>query len=198
MPKKKEKIDDLREYIAETGRQIREFMRAVQEDDRKVLKRIEDVEAARGRAIESMFRKSLPLALEKAGLHVDYVEPRRLRKDDREYDFIARNGKANFVAEIKARFRARDLAQLRSALVKFREDYPEKAGNRPVYGIVCGQVVDEDAANIARKEGLLVVEGKHEAETLFKPRKMRDYAVYAAAMQTIRQGGKAGKSGKGG
>ena len=144
--------------------------------DEKTRKRIEEAEEARGRAAEAMFRKSLPAVLKKAGMKVDHVEPNRLRLEDREYDFVARNGKANFVGEIKVRFKARHLSRLRDLLRQFREDYPEKAGDRPVYGVVCGMVVDDDAADIARKQGLLVVEGRTKAKLRVKPRKIRDYA----------------------
>ena len=150
---------------------------ALAEGDEKTRKRIEEAEEARGRATEAMFRRALPVVLEKAGIKLNEVEPRRLRKSDREYDFVARNGRARFVGEIKVRFKAKHLSRLRDLLRQFREDYPHKAGRRAVYGIVCGMVVDEDAANIARKEGLLVVEGRTEAELRVHPRKMRDFAA---------------------
>ena len=162
--------------FVEEGREMRAEFRALQDGDKKTRQRIEEAEEARGRAAEAMFRGALPAVLEKAGLKVDHVEPRRLRKLDREYDFVARNGKANFVGEVKVRFRAKHLVRLRGLLAAFREDYPAKAGRRAVYGIVCGLVVDEDAAAIARKEGLLVVEGKGAAKLRVKPRKIRDYA----------------------
>ena len=147
------------------------------EGDETTRKRIEEAEEARGRTAEAMFRKGLPEALAEIGIKISHVEPRRLRRQDREYDFVARNGRVNFVGEVKVRFRARDLAQLRSLLAKFREDYPEKAGGRALHGIVCGLVVDDDAASIARKEGLLVVEAKGEVKILAKPRQFRDYAA---------------------
>ena len=146
------------------------WMKRLEESDEQTRKRIEDAEKARGRVAETLFRKSLPGLLAKEGMPVDHVEPRALKVEDREYDFIARNGRMNFVGEIKVRFRARDLAQLRSALMKFREDCPELAGDRPIYGVVCGMVVDEDAANIARKEGFLVVDGRTEAKLHMPPR----------------------------
>ena len=146
------------------------WMKRLEESDEQTRKRIEDAEKARGRVAETLFRKSLPGLLAKEGMPVDHVEPRALKVEDREYDFIARNGRMNFVGEIKVRFRARDLAQLRSALMKFREDCPELAGDRPTYGVVCGMVVDEDAANIARKEGFLVVDGRTEAKLHMPPR----------------------------
>ena len=149
--------------------------RALLEED-EARKRIEEAEKARKRATKAMLHKMLPVALERAGMKVDYVEPRRLRKLDRKYNFVARNGHANFVGDIKIRFKAKHLSRLRDLLRRFREDYPEKAGRRAVYGIVCGLVVDEDAAAIARKEGLLVVEGKGAAKLRVKPRKIRDYA----------------------
>ena len=145
------------------------------EDHKKTRQRIEEAEEARGRAAETMFRKALPAVLKKAGHAVDFVEPRRLRKKDREYDFVAHNGEANYVGEVKVRFRARHLARLRDLARQFRRDYPGKAGTRAVYGIVCGITVDEDAANIAREEGLLVVEAKGKAEMRGKPRKVRDF-----------------------
>ena len=132
-------------------------------------------ENARGKRVEALFRKSLPAALEGAGMPVDHVEPRALKRDGREYDFVARNGKMNFVGEIKSRFRVEDLVQLRGLLASFAEDYPDKAGDRPIYGVVCGTVVDEDAANIARKDGLLVVEGRTETKVQM-PTKLRDFA----------------------
>ena len=157
-------------------RRVSEMAQALLEGDEKTRKRIEEAEEARGRAAEAMFRRSLPAVLKKAGMKVDYVEPNRLRLEDREYDFVARNGKANFVGEIKVRFKAKHLSQLRGLLAKFREDYPEKAGKRAIYGVVCGLVVDDDAADIARKDGLLVVEGRTKAKLRVKPEKIRDYA----------------------
>ena len=146
------------------------WMKRLEESDEQTRKRIEDAEKARGRVAETLFRKSLPGLLAKEGMPVDHVEPRALKVEDREYDFIARNGRMNFVGEIKVRFRARDLAQLVRLLMKFREDCPELAGDRPTYGVVCGMVVDEEAANIARKEGFLVVDGRTEAKLHMPPR----------------------------
>ena len=166
-------IDKLREVVDAIGDKIDKLA----EGDEKTRRRIEEAEVARGRAAEAMFRKSLPAVLKKAGMKVDHVEPHSLRMEDREYDFVARNGKANFVGEIKIRFKARHLAQLHRALAKFREDYPEKAGDRPIYGVVCGMVVEDDAADIARREGLLVVEGRTKAKMRAKPGKIRDYAA---------------------
>ena len=166
------------EYRAEQAKRDAErdaWMKRLGESDEKTRKRIEAAEKARGRAAEAQFRKVLPGLLAGEGMPVDHVEPRALKKEDREYDFIARNGRMNFVGEIKVRFRAKDLAQLTRLLVKFREDYPDKAGDRPIYGVVCGMTVDEDAANIARKEGLLVVDGRTEAN-LRMPARIRDYA----------------------
>ena len=157
-------------------KEVAQMARDLLEGDEKTRKRIEEAEEARGRAAEAMFRKALPAVLKKAGMKVDHVEPNRLRLEDREYDFVARNGKANFVGEVKVRFKAKHLSRLRDLLRQFREDYPEKAGDRPVYGVVCGMVVDDDAADIARKQGLLVVEGRTKAKLRVKPDRVRDYA----------------------
>ena len=136
----------------------------------KKRKQVEAEKRERAHATKALFRSALPGLLAKEGMPVDHVEPHMLRIDDRKYDFVARSGKMNFVGEIKVRFRVRDLALLVRLLMKFREDCPELAGDRPIYGVVCGMVVDEDAANIARKEGFLVVDGRTEAKLHMPPR----------------------------
>ena len=127
----------LMEYQAQSAAEARqrhaeamERMDKLEAGDRKTRWRIEEAEEARGRAAEEMFRGALPALLKKAGMKVDKVEPRRLRKQDREYDFVARNGAANFVGEVKVRFRAKHLSRLRDLLRQFRNDYPDKAGGR--------------------------------------------------------------------
>ena len=164
--------DRLSRDIAE----LRASVAELNDDHKKPRRRIEEAEEARGRAAEALFRGALPAILKKAGHKVDHVEPRRLKCKDREYDFVARNGKANYVGEVKVRFRAKHLSRLRDLARQFRLDYPEKAGKRAIYGVVCGLAVDEDAAAIAREEGLLVVEGKGKAKMLAKPRKVRNFA----------------------
>ena len=158
------------ERDAKQAAHVNAWMERLGESDEKTRKRVEDAEKARGRVAEILFRKALPGLLANEGMKVDHVEPRALKKMDREYDFVARNGRMNFVGEIKTRFRVRDLLQLRGLLAKFRADYPDKAGDRPIYGVVCGMIVDEDAANIARKEGFLVADGRTEAKLHMPPR----------------------------
>ena len=158
------------ERDAKQAAHVNAWMERLGESDEKTRKRVEDAEKARGRVAEILFRKALPGLLANEGMKVDHVEPRALKKMDREYDFVARNGRMNFVGEIKTRFRVRDLLQLRGLLAKFRADYPDKAGDRPIYGVVCGMIVDEDAANIARREGFLVADGRTEAKLHMPPR----------------------------
>ena len=146
-------------------------------EDKKTRKRIEEAEEARGRAAEDWFRESLPKALEKAGYKVDSVEPRRLKGQHHEYDFVAVNGDSVFVGEVKTRFRAKHIDRLLVSVSRFRKNFPDKAGDRKVFGIVCGMTVDEDAADRARIEGLLVAQAKGKSKVLAKPRKMRDFGV---------------------
>ena len=147
----------------------------ISKEDKKTRKRIEDAEEARGRAAETWFRESLPGALAEAGYKVDFVEPRRLKCLHHEYDFVAVNGDAVFVGEVKARFRERDIYQLEALAANFRKDFPGKAGDRKVYGIACGLTVDENAAVVARKAGLLVAQAEGKSKVLAKPRKMRGF-----------------------
>ena len=157
--------------VKETNATVKDLAK----NDKTTRKRIEDAEKARGRAAETWFRKALPDALEKAGHKVDFVVPHRLRRKDREYDFVAVNGDSIFVGEVKVRFRTKHLSRLRDLASNFRKDYPHKAGDRKIYAIVCGMTVDEDAANLARDDGLLVAEAEGKTKILAKPRKMRDF-----------------------
>ena len=144
-------------------------------EDKKTRKRIEEAEEARGRAAEDWFRESLPKALEKAGYKVDSVEPRRLKGQFCDYDFVAVNGDSIFVGEVKVRFRAKHVSQLKDLADSFRKDFPGKAGDRKVFGIACGMTVDEDAAARARTEGFLVAQAKGKSKVLAKPRKARGF-----------------------
>ena len=161
--------------IADISKETSAAIADISKEDKKTRKRIEDAEEARGRAAETWFRESLPGALAAAGYKVDFVEPRRLKCLHHEYDFVAVNGDAVFVGEVKARFRERDIYQLEALVSSFRKDFPGKAGDRKVYGIACGLTVDENAAVVARKAGLLVAQAEGKSKVLAKPRKMRGF-----------------------
>ena len=82
------------------------------------------------------------------------------RKDDnsREYDFIAPNGELALAGALKARLTRDDVALFSDSLLSndFREMFPEYA-HLPVYGVVAGLVIDEDAAVLARKRGFIIM-----------------------------------------
>ena len=154
---------------------LSEQVAKVDENDKVTRKRIEEAEEARGRNAETWFRESLPKALEKAGYKVDSVEPRRLKGQFCDYDFVAVNGDAVFVGEVKVRFRAKHVSQLKDLADSFRKDFPDKAGGRKVFGIACGMTVDEDAGDRARTEGFLVAQATGKSKVLAKPRKARGF-----------------------
>ena len=143
-------------------RELRELAEHARDEKkwREALKRIEAAEQARGRQAEDHFRRGCPEALRQIGIEVDEVIPHRLRvrrRSDREYDLAARNGKIALAGEVKVHFQAKHLPRLRDLVSHFREDHPDFVGDRAVYGVACGLAVDRDAAELARRDGLIVL-----------------------------------------
>ena len=113
------------------------------------------------RAMENAFAASLPRVMKKA--HNIVVKPKdirmRARKNNRsrEFDFIAPNGKLVLAGEVKTRLTSDDVVKFSEALaLDFRKLFPEYEG-APVYGVVAGGVIDEDAAHHARKRGFFIL-----------------------------------------
>ena len=113
------------------------------------------------RAMEDAFAASLPRVMKKA--HNIVVKPKdirmRARKNNRsrEFDFIAPNGKLVLAGEVKARLTCSDVVKFSEALaLDFRKLFPEYEG-APVYGVVAGGVIDEDAAHHAHKRGFFIL-----------------------------------------
>ena len=113
------------------------------------------------RAMEDAFAASLPRVMKKA--HNIVVKPKdirmRARKNNRsrEFDFIAPNGKLVLAGEVKARLTGSDVVKFSEALaLDFRKLFPEYE-SAPVYGVVAGGVIDEDAARHARKRGFFIL-----------------------------------------
>ena len=113
------------------------------------------------RAMENAFAASLPRVMKKA--HNIVVKPKdirmRARKNNRsrEFDFIAPNGKLVLAGEVKARLTCSDVVKFSEALaLDFRKLFPEYEG-APVYGVVAGGVIDEDAAHHAHKRGFFIL-----------------------------------------
>ena len=113
------------------------------------------------RAMEDAFAASLPRVMKKA--HNIVVKPKdirmRARKNNRsrKFDFIAPNGKLVLAGEVKTRLTCSDVVKFSEALaLDFRKLFPEYEG-APVYGVVAGGVIDEDAAHHARKRGFFIL-----------------------------------------
>ena len=113
------------------------------------------------RAMENAFAASLPRVMKKA--HNIVVKPKdirmRARKNNRsrEFDFIAPNGKLVLAGEVKTRLTCSDVVKFSEALaLDFRKLFPEYEG-APVYGVVAGGVIDEDAAHHAHKRGFFIL-----------------------------------------
>ena len=113
------------------------------------------------RAMEDAFAASLPRAMKAA--HGIIVKPKdirlRARKNNRsrEFDFVAPNGGLVLAGEVKTRLTLANVKDFSEALMAdFRELFPEYAG-LPVYGVVAGAVIDEDATRHARKRGFIIL-----------------------------------------
>ena len=113
------------------------------------------------RAMEDAFAASLPRVMKKA--HNIVVKPKdirmRARKNNRsrKFDFIAPNGKLVLAGEVKTRLTCSDVVKFSEALaLDFRKLFPEYEG-APVYGVVAGGVIDEDAAHHAHKRGFFIL-----------------------------------------
>ena len=184
MPKKSEvevevpvppmSMAELRDVILRMAKQVRGMSAA----DEKSRKRIARGEEVCRRAAEEWFRAALPDALAKIGHPVDLVVPRRLKRGylgHRQYDFIASNRDSVFVGAVAFHFQAEELSRARVLARDFCEDFPRKAAGRKVYAIACGMVVDKDAADFGRQDGLLVAQAENERKMIAKPRKMRDF-----------------------
>ena len=165
---------ELRDVILRMANQVRGMSAA----DEKSRKRIARGEEVCRRAAEEWFRAALPDALAKIGHPVDSVAPRRLKRGPlghHKYDFIAANNDSVFVGATEFYFQTEDLPRAVVLADSFRKDFPRKANGRKIFGIVCGLVVEDDAANLARKRGLLVAQAENKSKVLAKPRKMRDF-----------------------
>ena len=113
------------------------------------------------RALEDAFAVSLPRVMRRAFRIRIKPEDVRVRarkgRKRREYDFVAPNSKLVLVGEVKTRFTAEDLNQLRLALFRFRRDFPEYAGLK-LHGVVAGGTVEKEALDEALEDGFIVLQ----------------------------------------
>ena len=113
------------------------------------------------RALEDAFAVSLPRVMRRAFRIRIKPEDVRVRarkgRKRREYDFVAPNSKLVLVGEVKTRFTAEDLNQLRLALFQFRRDFPEYAGLK-LHGVVAGGTVEKEALDEALEDGFIVLQ----------------------------------------
>ena len=146
---------------AEAAEADRDRLARLEEKFAKELKDSEGNRSNFARGLEDIFAASLPRAIQKThGIVIRREDVLvRARKDNNscEYDFIAPNGELVLVGEVKARLTRNDVAKFVGSLEhNFRDLFPEYA-DLPVYGVVAGGVIDEDAARLARKLGFIIL-----------------------------------------
>ena len=110
------------------------------------------------RGVEDAFAVSFSnIMKDRYGVALDEVL-RRVQKENhrREIDILGLNGKVAVVGEAKIRVRQKEVNDFESRLRRFRDDFPEHS-RETVYGVIAGMAVDEDAADLARKLGLVVL-----------------------------------------
>ena len=83
----------------------------------------------------------------------------RVQKDNNsgEYDLVGVNCDTTVITEVKSRFTAKHITELRGKLARFRLEHPELVRKRLV-GVAAGLSVNPDAADLARKFGFIVLQ----------------------------------------
>ena len=153
---------------AEADRDRQAEIARAAEADRDRLERLEnEAKESKGhrrnlsRALENSFANSLPRAMKAHNISIQRRNIRmraRRSNNSREFDFIARNGKLALAGEVKTHLTSEDVRIFFDAINNdFRELFPEYAG-LPVYGVVCGGAIDDDAARAAYKRGFIILQ----------------------------------------
>ena len=83
----------------------------------------------------------------------------RVQRDNNsgEYDLVGVNCDTTIITEVKSRFTAKHVRELRGKLDQFRLEHPELVRGRLV-GVAAGLSVNPDAADLARKFGFIVLQ----------------------------------------
>ena len=159
---------------AQESRQLAEANARAAEADRdrakadrdRVVKLEADNKEAKGhrhnlaRALEDAFANSLPRVMNARGIRIAHDDIRtRVRRNNhsREFDFVAPNGELTLVGEVKTHLTREDVEKLLVSVADFRQLFPEYAAGKPVYGVVCGGLIDEDAARLAYQQGFIIL-----------------------------------------
>ena len=174
--KAEEEMKEERRKTEESWRRLQEAERRTQESLRTLRDDMNDAtgefDNKWGRFLERLVEGDLTGLLAGRGIPVDSVEPRVVGRAPRtlapvaEYDLVATNGDGAVVVEVKTTLRVKDVRKFLGRLGKFRSCFPEYAGKSVHGAVACMETrkkdLDKDgspmdAAELAEKEGLLVV-----------------------------------------
>ena len=110
--------------------------------------------------LEDEFVEALEEAMQVGGIALDEVF-RRMRKRY-EFDLVGINGDAVVVGEIKRKLLPEDVRHFaKNRLPYFAENFPMESKGRKIYGMVCGEIIVDDAVTEAVKLGLFVLRLKN-------------------------------------
>ena len=110
--------------------------------------------------LEDEFAEALEEAMQVGGIALDEVY-RRMRKRY-EFDLVGINGDAVVVGEIKRKLLPEDVRHFaENRLPYFAEQFPIETEGRKIYGMVCGEIIVDDAAAEAVKLGFFVLRLKN-------------------------------------
>ena len=158
---------ELSREVKELTRIIERFVAAVEADRDRLAQLEKESKESQGhrrnlsRALEDAFAASLPRAMKARNINIRREDIHmRVQKSNhtREFDFVAPNGEVTLVGEVKTHLKRKDVSDLGYALThEFRGLFPEYAG-LPIYGVVCGGLIDDAAARLAREQGFIILQ----------------------------------------
>ena len=171
--------------MKETDRRMEETARQMKETDRRIDKVHADFNSQWGKLVESLIEGKLVELLQSRGIEVTntfsratgfyWLEEEGVRKrQDREIDIIAANGKEVVVVEVKTTLKPDDVKYFMKTLKNFTQMF-FRYKNAVVYGAVAYLKNDAEAALFAERQGLFVIRATGDSASLinkpdFKPK----------------------------
>ena len=154
----------MREYQAETGKQMREFQaeteRQMRETDKRLrilTEQVTGISKSNGLFSEDHFLNSFRKdGLNFFGEHFDRIIKGKGNIVNDEYDFVLLNGNTACIVEVKYKARNEDIAKALKKPATFKINFPEYQ-NHKIYLAIAALTINETLENECRKQGIAVI-----------------------------------------